>query len=316
MANSTDPFAQYIVEFTNVEKGIIPTAVVIPLLMGFLVHKFFNRKWKDGDSGGKRMELVNVVTSAILMGTLLFHSIPMATQFDYALFSASFIVGLIPYVYLHYMWKTIQLNPAHGIGGRSLDGSLEAMTATNHGDAYEILEGDSDDMDKIGPLQYEARVAKKFRRLVAFTAFFSLLFQSSLDVLFMMYNPKGHPHWQIILMFYIDKVLESTVMCAVLTYARVKTKPYILLILFYTLVVGIGCIPAVIPVVDPVVVVYSVRHPLLALAVGLSAGSLIYVTIVFFVIDIDENPRKCWGATKATFFLIAIGTSWVTGYWV
>ena len=200
------------------------------------------------------------------------------------------------------------------MGGRDLSDSLEVMSSTNHGDAYEILEGDADDMDKIGPIQYEARVAKKFRRIVAFTAFFSLLFQSSLDVLFMMYNPKGTEHWQIILMYYIDKLMESTVMCAMLTYARVKTRTYIGLVLLYTLVVGLGCIPAVRPVVDPALIVYSVRHPLLALVAGLSSGSLLWVILVFFLIDIDENPKKCWGATKATCFLIAMSVSWATSY--
>ncbi len=317
MENVTlNPYSRYVVEFTDVEKGLVPLASLVPLLMGFLVYKFFNRTWNDGDSGGKRMEMVNVITSAFLMGNLLFHSIPMATQFDYPLFSAAIMVGLIPYIYLQHMWKTFQLNPEHPVGARPLDNSLEAMASTNHGDDYEILEGDAEDMDKIAPIQYEARVARRFRRIVALSAFFSLLFQSSLDVLFMMYNPKENPHWQIILMFYVDKITESTVMCAILTYARIRRKAYIVLIVLYALIVGIGTIPAVRQLVDPGLIIYSVTHPFLSLVVGLSCGSLLWVTIVFFFIDIDENPKKCWGAAKATFFLAAMFVSWATAYWM
>jgi len=322
--------------FGDVAKGILPLSALVPILVALLMWKYFHRPFgkrdeEEGDkearpfrdddeddevrlTGGSRMELIDTIASSILLGLLLFHAIPMATSFNYPLYSFTILLGFLPFVFLNFMFKSLQVNPRHNLGGHSQDASLERFSLSDMSGDRPYVETGNASIAEVMPLAYEARVEKRFRRIVAGVAYVCVVFQAGLDVLFMLWNPDRYPTWQLILVLFVDKVLESFVVCSIIIHARAGLKAYCVLVGVFTLVVLISFVPALVTL-DPKLAIVAVSHPALKLFVGASAGALLWVVNVLLFMDVAQKPKKCWGAIKGICFSLALFCTWAVGFW-
>lgn len=316
------PLIDTVILFDDVGKGILSLSALVPLFIGWIMYIYYRRAAKRKELGGKRMELIDSTTSALFLGSVLCHGIPMTTEFNYNLYILIVIAGLVPWIFFQNMWKTLQVNRHHAIGRQSAELNFEEYDAQTNDfgageDGRDILATqNAAEAEEILPMAYEYRVVKKYRRVVSSAAYLCMIIQAGLDVLFMMYNPDYYPTWQVIFMFYIDKLLEGFVISSILIHARAKRKTYWFLTLAFCSVVVLSCIPAWLPGMDPIFVIAAISWPGTKLLIGLTTGTTIWLTFVFLFIDIDEDPKPGWGALKSLCFLFGLAASFATGYWM
>lgn len=313
--------------FTQPQKAVLPLTVLIPIIVGWVVWKWFKKKRGAGGRGDDtihRMALLDTGVCGLLFGQFLFHVVPRVALTEYgnsgvntyAINLLYILIGFLPMVWLQKLWKVMAVNPNHDF--RDTPHSVEIidlLDVDNGVSDFTVMSPDQ--VSTVEPGRYEARQEVKRRRLYVAIVYVIIFFQSVLDGVWMVYNQYEQDPRALVAVFYIDKLCESLIQASILTYALAPQRWYWLLICGFAFVgVGVSTIFPLLPFLDAQFVASTVEHVALRFFLGLSGGILLWISVYLLFLDAVRRSERGKAIGLLFVFTVSILVSWATGYFM
>ncbi len=281
------------------EKIVLPFTAVVAFGVCVLGYWLWHFQRQHRENITQRMSIWFTATSAALMGQVLFHSIPNATDGDYTLYIAFAAIGFIPLVCMEKFWSSLQFKDDDILLNR-----WNELSDYTHMDSQEEEESGADIDD--------AATVNKRRRVIAVMTYIIILFQSSVDGLMLKYNPNGQEPGTQIGMFFLAKILESVIVSSAMIHAAPKIRYYWTFSLNFAIAVGLSTVAAY-DLVDPLIIVMIVEHWIFKMVLGVSAGVLLWLSIRFHVLDPGTDLSTRRKLTLCGTYIAVMAMSYATG---
>ena len=220
--------------YSTAEKVLLPLVILPCALVCYLMYRLGKRPLHgNGTLDGRLINWYSGAAGGIL-GQFFFHTLPNSTiqgvSTNYAAISIFVFLGFFVMIALHKCFRVHNEN-AYYTGPNAV--AVEIRHTVNQADLtqndyFQASELESQDSNGVGTtfaqnmwaLTDEAKEIKS-RRIVAVLLLFIMMFVSVFEGIFLVYNFRftlGGPV-VLIIMFYINKITQTTILCIVQLYA-------------------------------------------------------------------------------------------------
>lgn len=285
--------------FDLAEKIALPFTGALAFGISALGYYVWHFQRNHGENMTGRMAMWFKATSAALVGQALLHALPNSTETDFTLFVLAFLLGFVPLVCMEMFWSSLQCND---------DDIL--LNRWNERTNYVVM--DTDEVPRSGPDIQEAARINKRRRVIAVMTYLVVLFQSSVDGLFLKYNLNAEEPATQVAMFFLSKILEAVIISSAIILAAPKVRQYWLFSINFAVAVSLSTL-AVYDFVDPIYIIQTVEHWAFKGVLGISAGVLMWLAMRFHVLDSGNPESTRRKVVLCITYVVIIVISYATG---
>ena len=237
-----------LISYTLGEKVSLPFVFLPCLLLVFIMYKYAKRRLVNADTFAKRMQYLYAAAAGAIMGQFLFHTLPNGTaasdEYDHVFIFIGWFAILCVQKYTRVNneneYYTSPGLPSHEITQRLNTDNMELDTY------YEASGSDQSNFSRDMFILMDETKEMNKRRLLCILFYVSMVYISVIEGFFLMYHMKS----TTIAMFYVNKVIQTFVVCVVLLHGMFHAKRgkhwYAIASILYCIVCLLSSIPALI----------------------------------------------------------------------
>ena len=305
------------------EKALL---VLVPFLVwavGILMYKRIRRQPNgESDTAASRLLLFYNLAAGIMWGQFFFHALPHATTYGYFGYGLNGLFVLLGYSIIkgyNVIGRTCHDNKNFvGKSPTSISTEFTLRSDVQEDGEYFRMSGNSNGGAQWDVGEEDDGLGR--RRTNAHIYYITLIFTCLADGLFLTYNSTDMVHGVMILVFAIDKIIESIGLYTVLLHSRMHTRRGCNRRWFYTLFFG-----------WPFIVFFSImlilcnvtagqaytwiNHLALNIFYSVFSGALLWYVNLFERMELEKPTRAQLRISYFSFVMMAL-LSGVTGYFV
>lgn len=301
--------------------------VLLPCsILGLLLYRYSRRKLMGKETMDSRMINFYSAIAGGILGQFFFHTLPNSTGGDvgvaYSTISVFIFVGFFIMMTIQ---KCSRVNnemdyytapQGTGMDIRHIIDS-ETVSENNYYKATDIT-GEQFGEDMWALLDEHKEL--KRRRMISILFYIIMLFETILEGFFLVYNKSSSGIPVLIVMFYINKLVQTFIVCVVLIHGMFHVGnpkrtffrgTYLSLLLLWTITCTLSAIPAMIDM--EYYTVFTIMHNFWMTAFYAMAGGILFWIALYFVwLDRKHTNKRETGIRLFLFALFSI-VAYVTG---
>lgn len=320
--------------YTTAEKTLLPLVILPCALVCFLMYRLGKRPLHGNQTLDGR--LINWYSAAAggILGQFFFHTLPNSTiqavSTNYAAISIFVFLGFFAMIALQ---KCIRVHNENTYYTGPNAVAVEIRHTVNQADLtqndyFQASELETQDSTGVGTafaqnmwaITDEAKEIKS-RQLIAILLFFILMFVSVFEGIFLVYNFAdalgGGP--VLVLMFYVNKLTQTTILCIVQLYAilhvantRSRISKYTMISAFWCVVISTTTLPVLVDV-NPAETETILNNTATSIFYAVAGGIMFWIALRFIWIDRRQTNKKDTTIRLVVFFLFA-AVAYMTGF--
>lgn len=320
--------------YSDAQKGVLPLFVIPCAVVLFALYRYGRKSLRGQQTFTARMDYLYSFVAASIMGEFLFQAFPnsslpmIAHNITHIEPGQAPVGSSVPSIFMMvglFVMLCIQKysrvwNDSPNYSGSNL--TIVEIVNIIDPETFEILDvfqADGLDNEHIGEqrmtLEDEHAELRKRGQLVLITlAICSIL--CLLEGLFLVYQHGNK--WVIVFMFWLDKLMETTVVGTSMLHAYYHAKSprtrnwFVMGSIFWGAVMLVSTLPALLDL-SRVQCTVVVTHLATSIFYALAGGILLYVGIYYLHIDMRRTDLK-ETMVRSVLFATTAATSWVVGY--
>jgi zinc transporter ZupT len=301
--------------FTPIEKSFLSLAFIPCAVLQFIIYRYAkHRLVGESETIEKRMEKWFATMSGVMLGIFIFRTLPQSAAvvasntflrmgWSYRALAAFVMLGFYSLMWVDKLSRVWPYSTTYA--GLSPQEASDSLQTDHIIDPKRIEQTEYYDCSDLGSpvynkdlsqLQAEASVLARNRRN-AILLYMLMIFVCVIEGLYLVYRQDVALGGTggIVGCFYVDKLLESLVVGAVLVYGRFHafSKPYwfLALCILWWVVIILSTVPVLsdAPVAE---IAVAIEHPALGVCYAIAAGFIFYIAIYFIFVNRVQTDRR------------------------